>query len=283
MTVDSSNTIIPFCVPEPLGVILDTGIISPTKLKVAETNNRTIPIPDRAREEIYASIRKNGVEEAVYLNENYEIVSGQIRWLGALTANLADIPYIRMKFKDAFSERVFSMTQDCQHNTLMELDKFYFVQKCVEVDKKTLLEISVATGKHIETIRAWSRTQVSPAVLSSDEQAKQSRLNLPLKKRKAIDSMLSKPQFKNNIPRALDAIAFAGEASTRDIEQARKDTNSGLSIDFNARMERMKERQSLLEIKIPKSLDIAFRDKLKKTGEDYVIVIEELIRQYVRS
>jgi hypothetical protein len=284
MNSEETYTTIPFYEAlNKLGEIVETGYISPRLLKLAKTNNRTVKIPDSDRDEMVTSVRESGVVEPIIINLNNEVVSGQLRWNAALIANLESIPFTRIKFIDAFSERICSMMQDELHHKLDSYDKYMFVKKCIEEDKKTISQISKLLGKNTETIRAWSRFQSVPEVISNNEDASDTFLSLVNKKKVAVRSILDKPQYKNDVEKSLKLIEFASDAPLRELEQAKKDANSGSPIDTEARKKRLKERTTLIEVKIPKYLDKTFRNKLKEVNADYVVVIEKLIAGYVRG
>lgn len=274
---------IPLSKLKKLGEIIEIGDISPKLLKVSKTNNRTVQINEFEKQEMITSVKESGIIIPLIINLDNEIVSGQLRWHAAIANSLETVPFIRMQFKDAFSERICSMIQDEFHHRLDALDKHLFIKNCIEVDKKTIYEISEALGKHIETVRAWARFQNIPDNIAKDEKAKSKFLNMPAKKRTQLRSILDKPAYKNDTIKSIELVEFASHAPTRELKQIKKDVNSGSPIDTEIRKQRLNERTTLLEVKIPKYLDRSFRDKLKQTNSDYVKVIEKLISGYVRN
>lgn len=266
-----------------LGNIVETGMIDPRQLQVAETNCRTTDIPENERNAMDASLAHNGVAVSVVLNMEGRIVDGQLRWKAALRDNLTSIPYVKINFKDTFSERVYSMLQDEHHHKLEAIDKYIFIKKCAEIEKKSLQEIADALGNNIDAVRSWTHYQEVPDVVAKDENLKNKYLDLTGKRRIAVRSILEKPAYANDIEKSLEFIDFATEAPLRELHQARKDASSGSPIDAKARKKKLKERTTLIEIKIPKDLDRTFRACLKKDKKDYVIILEKLIRGYTRG
>ncbi len=58
-------------------------------------HNATIYGAEKLNEEFIESIRKNGVQESLAVNNEYEIPSGHRRWLGAKAAGLTEIRVVR--------------------------------------------------------------------------------------------------------------------------------------------------------------------------------------------
>lgn len=268
---------------EKLGEIVETGDISPRLLTVAPTNVRKSKISEVEKEELNESVGNVGIAEPIIINLDNEIVSGQLRWESALANNLDTIPYIRMKFKDAFSERACSVLGDAQHHSYDQYDLYTFVKTSREVDNKSYETIAKATGMHLETIRRWGNCLNVPNAIADNKDAVDKYLDMSQKKRMAINSILKKPQYQDDPIKALEIIEYANEAPVRDIQNTRKDINAGTPVNAKVRLQRLGEITTTIEIKIPKSLDKSFRDKLKITGEDPTVVIHDMIQQYVRS
>jgi ParB family chromosome partitioning protein len=266
-----------------LGEIIEIGTISPQVIRVAETNNRTDPISERDKMELNKSISEVGVVEPVILNENNEIVGGQLRWTSALVNNLKSIPYVKMKFHDKFSERIASILQDYHHHPLSDKDKGLFVRKCIEEDKRTLEDIATSLGIEIQTVRSWLRFDQVPKVIEENAKLKQSYFKLPFKKRIATESILSRAPYKDDQEKAIELIEFASEAPLRELEQARKDVVKRTPVNAEQRKLRLKQNCVLIEVKIPRYLDNVFREKLRKENKDYTEVLVSLIEQYVRQ
>jgi hypothetical protein len=265
-----------------LGEIVEIGTISPQVIKVAETNNRKDPISERDKMELNKSISEVGVVEPVILNENNEIVGGQLRWTSALVNNLKSIPYVKMKFHDKFSERIASILQDYHHHPLSDKDKGLFVRKCIEEDKRTLEDIADSLGIEVQTVRSWLRFDQVPKVIEENDKLKQSYLKLPFKKRIATESILSRAPYKDDQEKAVELIEFASEAPLRELEQARKDVVKRTPVNAEQRKLRLKQNCVLIEVKIPRYLDNVFREKLRKENKDYTEVLVQLIEEYVR-
>lgn len=266
-----------------LGEIVEIGTINPQVIRVASTNNRTDPISERDKLELNNSIAEVGVVEPIILNENNEIVGGQLRWTSALVNNLASVPYIKIKFHDKFSERIASILQDYHHHPLSDKDKGLFVRRCVEEDKKTLQNIADSLGIEIQTVRSWLRWDQVPEIIEKNEKLKQTYFKLPFKKRIATESILSRSPYKDDQEKAIEIIEFASEAPLRELEQARKDVVKRTPVDAEKRKLRLKQNCILIEVKIPKYLDNVFREKLRKENKDYTEVLVQLIEEYVRK
>lgn len=266
-----------------LGTIIEYGFIDPKLLQVAETNNRTIPISEAERDEMDKSVIENGVTEAVILNMEDKIVSGQLRWQSALRTNQAEIPFVKMQFKDKYSERIFSMLQDDQHHRLEQVDLITFVKKCVAMHGKSIAQIAKSLGKDACALRSLVNSETIPSVIADDPKLVDKYNDLTYKRRNAVKSVLDKPSYKEDYVKAQDFINFALDAPLRELEQARKDACLGSPIDAKARKNRLKERTILIEVKIPQNVDKDFRNALKKNNKDYVVIIEKLITGYSRG
>jgi hypothetical protein len=266
-----------------LGEVVEFGYISPLELKVAPTNNRITAISDNDRLEMAASIGEIGVVEPVILNEKNEIVQGQLRWSGALTKGIQKIPFIRMRFSNQFAERIASIIQDYLHHGLTDKDRYAFVKKCVDEDGKTYEDIAISLGINVETVRSWAKYQDVPKIIAKEEKAKQTLFNMPIKKKLLTDAVLKREPYCNDVEKAIDFIEFAANSPLREIEQAKKDVVAKTPVDIVARRQRLQENTTLLEIRIPKYLDTAFRNKLRKLNADYTEVLVSLIEKYVRE
>lgn len=266
-----------------LGTIIETGEIDPRILKVADTNNRTMPISDKEKFELRTSIGNIGVLEPVLLDEDNGIVSGQLRWAGAIAADRAKVPFIRMKFKDKFSARIASIVQDYLNHPLTDKDRYLFVKKAIDEDRKTLKEIADSLGIEEQTIRAWAKYEDVPAIISNDKALKQSFLDLPIKKKIATESILNRDPYKNDTGKAIEFIEFARNAPLRELEQVRKDVIKRTPVNAAARKQRLSENTTMLELRIPKYLDTSFRNTLRELNMDYVEVIIKLIENFVRT
>lgn len=229
------------------------------------------------------SVSEVGIVEPILLNESNEIVGGQLRWSSALVEGLPSVSFIKMKFKDKFSERIASILQDYHHHPLSDRDKGLFVKRCIEEDNKTVEDVANSLGIDPQTVRNWLKWNKSPEAVENNKKLKQMYFDLPSKKRIAVRSILDRAPFKENDEKAIEVIEFAGSQSLRELEQARKDVIRKTPVDFAKRRERLKHETVLIEIKIPKYLDSAFRKKLKLENKDYTEVLIQKIEEYVRS
>ena len=192
-----------------LGVIVEVGTRDPTSLKVAPTNNRTEQISEREKLELRTSVENIGVIEPILLNINDEIVSGQLRWASAIASGVKQVPIIKMKFNDLYSERVASIIQDYHHHPLVEKDRGVFVKKCVEQDGRSMQQIADSLGVHVRTIREWAKFESIPEILKGKEEAIQTFFDLSTKKRRATESILNKKPYKDDTKKSLEMIKFA--------------------------------------------------------------------------
>lgn len=269
--------------PVKLGVIIDLGRIDPRLLTVAPTNNRTIPIAETDKLEMNSSIREIGVVEPIIINTKNQIIQGQLRWASAISNNLDSVPYIKMEFPDTFSERVTSIIQDYLHHPLEEMDKFYFTKHCVEDDGKTFKDIAQALGVTEQVVRGWSRWDETPKVVEHIPEAKKRILGLPNKKKLIVNAVLNKPEYENDVNKSMNLIGAAEKLSLRGLEQIKKDVNKHTVVDENSRVKRQQENCTLMQIKIPKHIDIAFTKKLRILGWDFEATIIKLMEDFIRA
>lgn len=282
-----SNEILGFKTAEEaiakLATLIESGSIDPSLLKVAPTNNRQTPIKDLEKEEMKKSILAIGVVEPIIINENNLIVSGQLRWIGALAAGIEKIPFIRMKFKDRFSERVISLVQDYFHHDLSATDRGWFAKRSVEEDHKTTEFIAITLGLEEETIKNWLRALDVPEVLEKIPKSKQQFLDSSHKKRMATKAILESSEFKEDPAKAIKLVEFSSKAPLREIESIRKDIVRHTPVDMESRTQRLEGFNSLIEVKIPRYLEYEFRKQLLKRNEDFVNVLIFLMEKYVRG
>jgi ParB family chromosome partitioning protein len=266
-----------------LATLVETGDIDPSLLKVAPTNNRKTPISDTEKEEMKRSILTSGVIEPIIINEDNLVVSGQLRWAGALSAGLKKIPFIRMKFNDRFSERVVSLVQDYFHHDLTASDRGWFAKRAVEEDHKTTKFIAETLGLEEETVKNWLRALDIPKVLDKMPKSKQQFLSSSHKKRLATKAILESPEFREDPNKAVKLVEFSSKAPLREIESIRKDVTKHTPIDIESRTKRLEGFNTLIEVKVPRYLEYEFRKQLLKRHEDFVNVLIFLMEKYVRG
>jgi len=266
-----------------LAKTVEIGFIDPAKLKVADTNNRRDEISESEKLEMRDSVSEIGIVDPILINMNNEIVAGQLRWASALAAGLKSVPFIRKDFKDKFSERIASIVQDYLHHPLSDEDKGNFVKKCLQVDGKTIPDIAKKIGVSELTIRNWLKFEDVPDNIKDDPQTVQTFLDLAIQKKNAATAILSRAPYKNDVQRSLKVVELISKAPMRDVSQMRKDVVRSTTIDEVARMNRLVESSVVMEIRIPKTLDFAFRQKIKAQKLDFVETVIKLIQDFVRQ
>jgi len=253
----------------------------PRELTVAPTNNRLEPITDKEKEMMALSVMTVGIKDPLILNTEKQIVSGGLRWQGALATGFTIVPCIVKKFNSKFEERITSMLQDDLHHPLTDRAKAEFVKKCTEEDGETIESIAASLGRTPQTIRQWTMYDVYPEQIKDKPVLKQTYLEIPRKKKIAVHRILKTPQFKNDVKKSTDLVEMARESTLFDLESMSKDAHSGLYIDLNFQKWLNNQETALLETKIPKRLDMLFREKLRIEKKDFSKTIIGLIQKYV--
>jgi len=263
-------------------VPLETVIwVDPKKLKVAPTNVRVEEIPSEEKEKMRRSVEHEGIKQPIIINENYEVVSGGVRWSAALAAGLERVPCIMRHFDNKYEERITCMLQDFFHHPVSQRAKHLFVKKCIEEDGMTIKDIAKSLGVTEFTVRRWANYNWVPEQIKDKPKYKQMYLLTPGKKKRAIESVLKHPEFKDDINRSLQLIEMTREAGLRELESIKKDINTGLWVDLDFRRKLANMETALIEVKIPKRLDLLFRKKLRIERKDFNKVLVDLIQKYV--
>jgi hypothetical protein len=266
-----------------LGVIVKTGWISPELLSLAETNCRSIDITDSEKAEMDISISNCGVVDPVVINENNEVVKGQLRWSSALRTQQERIPYIMIKFADKLAEMLISFMDALSH-PLNELDKCIFVHKWKNLGKD-YEEIAAAVGKDVATVRGWANSTVVPDVIKGDTELMKKFNEMPLNKKMATKTILNQPQYKGegNEEAALEVANLCMELPIRDLEETRKAAMTQTTINVKSRQKRLKNAHGIIRVKVAKDLYDKFKEKAKKLNKDPDDVVIELIIEFVNS
>lgn len=229
------------------------------------------------------SIMTVGIKDPLILNTEKQIVSGGLRWQGALVAGFTIVPCIVKKFNNKFEERITSMLQDDLHHPLTDRARAEFVKKCIEEDGETIESIAASLGRTPQTIRQWTMYDVYPEQIKDKPEYKQIFLEIPRKKKAAVKSILNTPQFKNDIKKSTELIEMARENTLFGLESIRKDSHSGLVVDLKFQKWLNNQEVVLVETKIPKRLNMLFREKLRIEKKDFSRTIIELIENYVNE
>ena len=262
--------------------VIEHGYIDPKQLKVAPTNVR-VKIPPREQlETIINSVREIGVVEPVMINTRNEVVSGQLRVLAAIEAGVDKVPYVKVEFEDEFSEMVACMCQDWIRHSLTAEERYQFVKKARELGYR-VQDIAKALGVGESTVWSWLETFERTAPQVRGTPAEKELFKLSARRKQVVDRALRESEMVKDLNKSLQLIEYAREAPLRDLEQATKDIKEGLVVDLETRKKVAKQESVLWEVRIPKQLDTAFREILRKTGKDFLVTIIELIQDFVRE
>jgi hypothetical protein len=261
------------------GEILEVGYISPEKLKLSSNNCRTIDISKMEKEEFDQSVISEGVIEHVVINEDDEIVKGQIRWRSALRTGEAEIPFIRMKFNSPLDERMCSFLSDSHHHTLHEDDKRLFVMKSLS-DGLTYDEISERTGIATQTLRAWGLKHTIN--IDVDEEATKKIAELPKKKQTTLNKIIGNDEFEGGKEEVNEAIDYVKKSNNNELQELNKLAAEGATINFAERAKKQTIKTKTLKVTLSKTLYDSLIIRSKKLKQDPNIIVENLIVDYLR-
>ena len=264
------------------GEIVKVGWISPLELRVAPTNCRVTEIPDIDKQEMDDSIRNSGVISPVVINENKQLVKGQLRWGSALRTGEEWIPFIQMKFTEPASELAVCLIEDSLFHPLTEDDRYSLVMKAFDLGKDYEYLVMV-TGKDIATIRGWVNCKSIPEVVKKNPDLQKKFSELPSKKKTAVNTILKRAPYVGNDEKSLEVINLALESPSKDLEDVRKLSMDNVPVDAVKRLKRVKSGSAVLRIKISSDLCRRFNSKVKEENRDPNDVIEELITEYVND
>jgi hypothetical protein len=269
------------------------------KLRIAPTNNRVfIPESSDIWKMLEDSIRAVGVTDPISLNEDYEIVSGQLRYLISKKLGKPSVPSNIYRFKSKYHERIYSILMDTCRNPLVDVDKYNFVKNAIENDKKSVDELSLDTGIPISTLRSWYTHGKTPDVITDineemknkseverkeAQQAIDTYMKGGIKAKRAGDRLLNREPFKNNPKQALEFIKVTPKMPLRQVENLVKKIDSGIEIDFEKEKEMMEIKTELWNLRIPiedKNTLFAIC-KEKKLDPDEIIL--KLIKLYIED
>jgi ParB-like chromosome segregation protein Spo0J len=254
-----------------------------SNLRVAPTNVRTEDISTKEKEIMNDSVKENGIWEPLIINEQDEIISGQLRWQHAMANDIETVWCNQRNFDNKFDERICCLSQDYLHHNISDKDKYLFVKKAMEEDGKTYAEIAKALGVEEPTIRNWTKYPLYPSQIEDDAKHKQMLLDLPSKKKIAIQSITESKQFKNSIDDTLTLIEESESMPLGMQEAIRKQMNQGLYIDMKYRVWLKSKITSFIETYIPKDLDYKFTQRIKVLKLDYDVTLFKLIKGFTEG
>lgn len=267
---------------KPKREIIEIGEIEADKLTVAPTNNRTIMPPPEEFLKMVDSIKAAGVIEPILINEKNQIVSGQMRWLAAMKADLDKIPFVRVKFRDAFDERVASITQDCIRNSLTDEEKGQFVKNSMD-EGLSVEDIAKATGLGLSTLWEWLRALKVPLPVQKEPALLAQYQKIGAKKRDKVRRIFKKrPDLER---RAVEVIRAATVLPEKDFANAEKEVKRGLDVDFTMRTEQYekKEETEIITLRIKKKLYERLVGIAKRNRKDLQVMLIEALEEFVEK
>jgi hypothetical protein len=224
------------------------------------------------------------------LNENNEVVDGQLRVEACKRAGLKEIVGIKCKFNEPFLERTVSLLSDTAHYPLSRRDKFNFMKRAIELDNKSLEEISLATGIGVSTLRGWYDWGKSPEIvdkLSSESLSKEDSKALDeyleegVKKKLTTDTILKRKPYSEDPMKAIKVIKASTQLPLRELELMSKETKEKIEVDVDKRMELYSGPLAFIQLRVPMPMYKKLVEYCKRSGRDVVQVLNDLIRDFL--
>ena len=263
--------------------VLRREVVPIDKLKVASSNNR-INLPGREElQTLIDSIRATGIIDDLIVNPNYEIVSGQLRWIAAKEAGLKEVPVVVCEFDSFFDEMKVSILQDYVKYALTDRDRGHFLKRAFELGY-SIDDIAAKTGIHKSTLYLWASTAKLPEIIKEregkvDESKLEKIAKLSLAKKEVIKRILTKDR-QATIDEVLEV---AEKVPLRELREIGKQVSRGLPVDYKerARAFEKKDELELVRLRLPKlwyerAVKIAKRENKDLTTLLLEIVIEGL-------
>jgi len=262
-----------------------------SKLKVAPTNNRiVVPTPEE-REILVNSVKAVGITEPLDVNEKYEIISGQLRFLCAKEAGISEVVVKKWRFKSPYHERIFSLLTDTARTPLTDKDKYNFVVNALK-EGKTIEQIAYDLGLSPVTVRGWYNWGKSPEVIDliekeiGNEEAKEvldAYYDVGIKKKESIDAILETPKYAKDPKKSMELIRSSLEIPTRELDNIKKEVSVGLDVDLSHRKELLEQETKLFNLRIPENLFLKITKTMAKEGKtDLHKLILELLEDWVK-
>lgn len=255
------------------------------KLKVSPTNTR-ICVPDEDRlDTLVNSAKSIDITEPITVNEDYEIVDGQLRFIVAKKLGKKTIRAKVCRFKSKYHEAVVSFLTDSSRIPLSDRDKYNFVQMCKKMGK-SIEDIAIDLGVSTTTVRGWDDWGKTPDVIEEIKkdvtksveiaESLQRYENAGIKKKTIIDDILQSKQFRNP-DKALELIK-ASDLPLREFENIKKETKDGLPVDLEHRRRLYQENVKLFSLRIPEKLynDIVKCMQKESKGDLHSLILELL-------
>lgn len=260
-------------------------------LKISKSNNR-VDIPSTEdREILINSIKAIGIVEPLDVNESYEILSGQLRYLSAIDIGLKEVPVKVWRFKSSYHEKIFSLLIDTARTPLSDRDKYNFVCNALK-DGKTIEDIAFDVGLSPMTIRGWYNWGKSPEIVQeiSKNQDKETTKALEIyfdsgvKKKEVIDSILKSPEFSKDVKKSLDLIKSSANIPSRELDNIRKEVQAGLYVDISHRTEMLSKDTKLFSLRIPEELfNRLIKAMAKENKTDLHKFLLDLIEEWLQK
>jgi len=253
--------------------------ISVKDLKVAPTNNRII-IPTEKELSLLAVSMASGQIDPIIVNQNYEIISGQLRWLVAQQIGLTKLLAIVCEFENPMEERIISVIQDYVRFPLTDKDKINFITKCRE-EGYSVKQISEMTGIPEPTLFLWQQLAKVPEPVKEQPTLLEEYEKVQYKKRVETKKLIESAQFKDKPD---EVIELAKQVPLRELKNIAKEAKRGLHIDLEHRKEIYKEKTELINLRVPKKLYDALTRIAKRERIDFhkliIKALKDLVEKY---
>jgi len=262
-----------------LGTIIEIGWISPETLSLSPNNCRSIDISKTEKEELDKSVVNQGVVEHVTINENNQVVKGQLRWKSALRTGEQKIPFIRVKFNDDQAERECSFLSDTHHHPLHEDDRKSFVRKSMATGL-SYEALSEKTGISDQTLRIWALTRATN-IDKLDEDSANKIAEMPKNKQQTLNKIINDSEIVEDKEEVDKAISFVKTANANEVQDVGKLVAEGIPVNYESRIRKQTIKTKVIKTTVSKVVYDKFIKICKGKNEDPSDVVEDLIIQYV--
>mgnify|MGYP000026370076 CR=1 FL=1 len=252
------------------------------RLRVSEWNVRK-EVYDDLYSDLVDSVMSCGIIDDIIVDTNYEIISGQLRWLSAKKAGLKEVPVVVCQFEDDFDKMRVCILQDYVRHDLSDRDRGFFIKKCLELGL-TPEEISRRTGIPRSTIALWA--QVAKVKMELREKAKEEEKSelekldkLALKK-----VVITKRLVDSGQVTLKEAVKAAEELPERELLQVEKEVTKGVPVNIDKRIEMIKNRDTqLVYLRLPKDLFDKAVQIARRERKDLVDLLLEIIAEGIEK
>ena len=212
----------------------------PRILEVSDNNPRRIlPEPEDLKE-MCKNIKTTGLLEPIIINKENQILAGQLRWLCALNNNFREVPVIVIDTEQIAKETgmskgvvetLISLTSDMFKFKLKADDKYWAIEQLKKEGLK-VKEIAEMLGVTDRSVVKWLGRAKLPEALSSQTQITK-YLQLSIRKRDLIKTILRAPHIKNNDYLKNKVLEYGLVAKVRDLQETAKDVEEGIAVDWD--------------------------------------------------